>query len=62
MKKFDKCVICNRKIGWFRRWRTRRLDLDPLHLIPLSQFCSNKCADDGLNKILKKIEKGRLVT
>ena len=32
-------------------------DKDPMHLIPLKQFCSSNCANEGLMKILKDIEK-----
>ena len=55
MNKFIKCSICNKKIGWFRKWRTKRLDKGPLHLIPLSQFCSDYCADIGLKSMLKQL-------
>ena len=50
------CTICGNKIGFFRRIITNRLDKDPLHMIPLGQFCSNKCAGIGLNSVLKGIE------
>ena len=60
MKKFENCSVCGKKIGYFRKLITRRLDTDPLHLIPLQQFCSDKCAGKGLEMVLKKIEKKEL--
>jgi hypothetical protein len=57
MEKFTNCVVCGKKIGWFRRWRTRRLDKDPLHLIPLGQFCCDICAAEGLKAIMNQIDK-----
>jgi endogenous inhibitor of DNA gyrase (YacG/DUF329 family) len=57
MKEFKECSICGKKIGWFRRRWAKRLDKDPVHLIPLSQFCSDKCAGIGLKALLNDIEK-----
>ena len=57
MKKFENCSVCGKKIGYFRKLYTKRLDKDPLHLIPLSQFCSDECAEKGLKMVLKDIEK-----
>lgn len=56
-KKFINCTVCGRKIGWFRKWRTRQLDKDPLHLIPLQQFCCNNCAGKGLAYVMKNVRK-----
>ena len=55
--KFDYCTICGKKIGWLRKWRMKRLDEDPIHLIPLSQFCSNKCAGVALDRLLEEVDK-----
>ena len=49
------CSICGKKIGFLRRMFARRLDKDPVHMIPLAQFCSGKCADKGLNSMLKDL-------
>jgi len=56
-KEFERCSICEKKIGWFRKWRTKKLDKDPIHLIPLSQFCSDNCADIGLKAMLNNLGK-----
>lgn len=54
--KFKHCTVCGKKIGWFRKMITKKWDKDPLHLIPLSQFCCSSCAAEGLIKIMKEIE------
>jgi hypothetical protein len=56
-EKFIFCTVCGNKIGWFRKWRTKRLDKDPMHLIPLSQFCCDLCASEGLRFLMEEIEK-----
>ena len=56
-EQFTHCSVCQKRISWFRRWRTKKLDSDPLHMIPLSQFCSDSCAATGLGLLLNDIEK-----
>jgi endogenous inhibitor of DNA gyrase (YacG/DUF329 family) len=58
-EEFNKCSICGKKIGFFRKLKTRKLDQDPIHLIPLSQFCSDYCADIGLRIMLRKLIRKR---
>lgn len=57
MDQFDNCSVCGKRIGYFRKLEAREMDKDPLHLIPLSQFCSDECAKKGLKMVLKDIEK-----
>jgi hypothetical protein len=56
-QKFKYCTICGKKISWFRKLLMWQLDKDPMHLIPLGQFCDSNCANEGLIKMLKEIEK-----
>ena len=53
----NKCSVCGKRIGWFRKWRMKKLDEDPMHLVPLSQFCSDDCSEKGLNLVMEKLNK-----
>jgi len=53
--KIKNCAICGKKIGFFRKLSTKILDNDPIHLIPLWQFCSSNCADKGFELISDKL-------
>jgi hypothetical protein len=55
------CTVCGRKISWIRRLVTWKHDRNPSNLIPLSQFCNNLCAADGLIELSRKIENGELI-
>jgi len=57
---FKNCSMCGKKIGIIRKFMARSLDKDPVHMIPLQQFCSGKCAGIGLNSRLKKINQDAL--
>jgi len=51
MTKFEKCSLCGKKIGWFRKWRG---DTSCTGMIPSNQFCSGQCYEAALKAMLNQ--------
>lgn len=65
-KRFDRCSVCRKKIGFFRRRIAKKQDKSGKFPITQEQFCSPKCANIGYHIILefedvKKKERGNML-
>jgi hypothetical protein len=60
-EKFKYCTECGAKISWFRKWKAKKMEKNlsykiPLrpYMMPLRQFCSDKCAGERLDRMLQE--------